>query len=390
MTRKSGDFVGELNDLKGKNIALPTNYYTAEMISKDYPDIIIDYKDGIEESIRAVSLGESDAFVGNLVVISYYIEHLGYSNLKIAAPTDYEKTHIGLAARKDWPELISISQKVFDRVTFEERNTILQKWTSVRYEYGVNMTSIKIYGFYVGLFVVVLFIIILFWNKSLKREIEKRIVIEEKLEQTLINANKKSDERKVLLQEIHHRVKNNLQIIISMLRLQQDGTDEKLEKKLNETITRINAISLVHEKVYLSENVASIELEEYVKNLVEEIIVSFTYDDQPALTVSSNIGEIDLKSLVPLALILNELTTNSLKYGFKNIEKGEITITITQEAGISNMLYHDNGVWVEPHVDYNGFGQTLIDVFTEQLEGNYERTTDNGTAYNFTFKGFLK
>ena len=389
MTRKMGDFVGGLNDLNGKRIALPNNYYTAEIISKDYPNIIIDYKDGIEESIRAVSLGESDAFVGNLVVISYYIEHMGYSNLKIAAPTDYEKTHIGLAARKDWPELISISQKVFDRVTYRERSTILQKWITVRYEHGVNMTKIKIYGFYAGLFVAILFIIVLFWNKSLKKEIEKRKFIEKKLERTLINANKKSDERKVLLQEIHHRVKNNLQIIISMLRLQQDGTDEKLEKKLNETITRINAISLVHEKVYLSENVANIELEEYIKNLVEEVIVSYTYDNKPLLNVSSNIGEIDLKSLVPLALILNELTTNSLKYGFKNIENGAITITIKQEEEeVVNMIYHDNGVWIEPLENSKGFGQTLIDVFTEQLEGHYERTTDSGTTYSFAFKGF--
>lgn len=389
VTRMDGDFVGGLRDLQGKIISLPENYYTGEVISRDYPNIKINYKKGIEEAIKAVSLGESEAFVGNLVVVSYYIEHRGYTNLKIAAPTDYNKAHIGLAARKDWPELISIAQKVFDNISYQEKDAILQKWMKVRYEYGVNMKEVWRYVFFFGSIILIAFIIILLWNKSLKKEITKRKQIEKELEAALSSSNKKSEERKVLLQEIHHRVKNNLQIVVSMLRLQQNDDDEVLAKKLNETITRINSISLVHEKVYLSENVAKINLKQYVTSLAQEILTSYRFETKPKLQVESNIGEVDLKPLVPLALILNELITNSLKYGLEGINEGIINISIYSKTDLIEMKYSDNGIWKEP-TKTTSFGQTLIDVFTEQLGGTYTRNTEKGTAYTFEFKEFLK
>lgn len=388
VTRKDGDFVGGFRDLYGKTISLPKNYYTGEVISRDHPKIHIEYKDDLEQAIKAVSLGEAEAFVGNLVVVSYYIEHMGYSNLKVAAPTDYEKAHIGLAARKDWPELISICQKVFDKISFEEKNAILQKWMKVRYEYGVDMEKVKRYAFIVGAIILIAFIIILLWNKSLQREIKKRIVVEKALESTLQQSNRTSEERKVLLQEIHHRVKNNLQIIISLLRLQQDDDDDELDKKLNETINRINAISLVHEKVYQSENLANIKLEDYVRSLAEDIITSFA-TNVPDLYIESNITNVGLKPLVPFALILNELITNSLKYGLLEVEKGKIEIKIHQEDGKIILDYADNGTWVEPK-KASSFGLSLIEIFADQLRGSYTRETGNGTAYHFVFDQILE
>jgi two-component sensor histidine kinase/ABC-type amino acid transport substrate-binding protein len=383
VTRKDGDFVGELADLRGKTISLPEKYYTGEVISKDYPSINIDYKPGIEDAIKAVSLGEAEAFVGNLVVVSYYIEHMGYSNLKIAAPTNYNKAHIGLAARKDWPELISIAQKVFDNISYEERNAILQKWMKVRYEFGVNMKEIWSYVFIFGSIILVVFIIILLWNKSLKKEINKRERIEKELENALKTTNKKSEERKVLLQEIHHRVKNNLQIIISLLRLQKDNMNEVFTGKIDETISRINSIALVHEKVYQTEDIANIKLQEYILLLAEEIIKSFSDKNKPTLTVKSTIEEIDIKSLIPLALILNELITNSLKYGVKDLENGVIRINIDNHDTVLIMEYYDNGTWIENNKP--SFGLSLIETFTEQLDGSFSRKIENGTSYSFKF-----
>lgn len=388
VTRKDGDFVGGFRDLYGKTISLPENYYTGEVISRDYPEINIDYKPGIEEAIEAVSLDESQAFVGNLVVVSYYIEHMGYSNLKIAAPTNYDKAHIALAARKDWPELISISQKVFDSISYQERDAILQKWMKVRFEYGVNMKEVWSYAAIIGSVVLIAFIIVLLCVQFLKGEVGKRKLIEKALETALNTSNKKSEERKVLLQEIHHRVKNNLQIIISLLRLQKNESDELLEKKLNETITRINAIALVHEKIYHSDDVAHIHLKQYVEELANDIVRSFTRNNVPKLIIESNIDEVDLKNLVPMALILNELVTNSLKYGVVHVENGKISISIERKDEIVYLNYSDNGKWIQPMVNSRGFGHTLIDVFTEQLEGSYEIGTQSGTSYNFNFKNF--
>ncbi|MGB0887335.1 MAG: transporter substrate-binding domain-containing protein [Vicingaceae bacterium] len=389
VTRKDGDFVGGFEDLQNKRVSLPNDYYTSEVIAKDHPKVIIDYKEGIEESIKAVSLGESEAFVGNLVVVSYYIEHRGYSNLKIAAPTDYNKAHIALGAKKEWPELISISQKVFDNISYQERNAILQKWMKVRYEFGVNMEEIWRYVFISGFIILIAFIIILLWNKSLKKEINKRKIIEQKLEVALLNSNKKSEERKILLQEIHHRVKNNLQIIVSLLRLQQNDYEEGLNKKLNQTITRINAIALVHEKIYLTDNLAKIELKQYVEDLSNEIFNSYDVNNTVELNIESNIKEVNLKKLVPLALILNELVTNTLKYGLTNTSNTEVNISFLNKEGVVYFNYADNGSWVSSENDSTGFGHELIDAFTSQLEGKYERKTAPQTMYNFEFKGKL-
>jgi two-component sensor histidine kinase/ABC-type amino acid transport substrate-binding protein len=382
VTRKDGGFIGGLSDLQGKTIALPANYYTGELISKDYPKIKINIRKSIEEAIKSVSLGESEAFVGSLVVASYYIENLGYSNLKIAAPTDYDKAQIGLAARKDWPELISICQKVFDNISIKEKNQIIEKWISVRYEYGMNPNKIKSYVIYALICISLLFVFVLLWTKSLKKEIVKRKEIEKKLEITLADANKKSEERKVLLQEIHHRVKNNLQVIISLLRLQKSEADEILSEKLNETITRISSIALVHEKVYNAENLANIKLKGYIESLASDIITSFSYQNKPILTVNSSIENVDLKPLVPLALILNELITNSLKHGLKNNTSGIIEINISSKGNQLHMTYHDNGTWID-NKEKSNFGLSLIDTFTEQLDGSFSKTTENGTTYTF-------
>lgn len=384
ITNLDAPFIDELADLNGKTVSLPKGYYTAELISKDYPKIKIKYEEGYESSLKSVSLGQSDAFVGNLVVGSYYIKHSGFTNLKIAAPANYEKAHIGLAARKDWPELISISQKVFDNISFQEKNAILQKWIELKHEHSVNYDGIKSYVIYGLLILVVVFIVIIFWTKSLKKEIVKRKEIEKQLEATIIDVNKKSEERKVLLQEIHHRVKNNLQIIISLLRLQKENSDNKLQEKLDEAINRVSAISLVHEKIYHSDNLAKINMNDYVHNLANDIITSFTINNKPSLSVQTNFHDLDVKSLVPMALILNELITNSLKHGLKDFENGKIEINIFVHNNKISMSYSDNGKWIE-NSSKASFGISLIETFTEQLDGSFSRTVENGTTYNFEF-----
>jgi two-component sensor histidine kinase len=279
--------------------------------------------------------------------------------------------------------------KVFDHISYQERDAIFQKWIKVRFEYGVNMKEIWRYVAIAGFLIFMAFMIILLWNKSLKREVAKRILIEQAQEVALDIRNKKSEERKVLLQEIHHRVKNNLQIIVSLLRLQKDESEVLLGEKLNETITRINTIALVHEKIYHSDDLSKIDLKQYITELASNIGSSFTSTNVLRLTAESNIDEVDLKALIPLALILNELITNSLKYGIEGIHNGEIKISVESKDGIVYMNYSDNRTWVKPIAGVKGFGHTLIEVLTEQLEGSFEIETENKTSYSFRFKGFF-
>lgn len=388
-SRDAVGFIGKLEDLNGKQLSLPENYYTGEMIERDYPNIKISYSPRILECLEDVTTGKTDAFVGSLGVVSYYMNHKGFSNLKIAAPTGYDNAQFAMAFTKDNKTLRDIVQKVLEKIPNEKHNEIRNKWISVRYEFGINMAKIKEYAAYTGLIIFLLFAIVLLWNKSLKKEISKRIIIEKDLELALAEVNKTSEERKVLLQEIHPRVKNNLQIIVSMLRLQNNEDDEVLTRKLNETITRINAISLIHEKIYLTDNLAKISLKQYVTTLSSDVVSSMSLDKNPIIIIESNVGEVALKPMIPIALILNELITNSLKYGIKNSNDGEISISLKKEGDVVVMDYSDNGTWIEPENGVTGFGHTLIDVFTEQLGGSFERFVGNGTLYRFKFNDFF-
>ena len=196
VTRKDYDFIGGLADLKGKEMALPKSYFTSENIVSDYPEIKITYTSSVNDALKLVSYSDVDAFVGNLAVVSYYINKEGYTNLKIASPTRYENTDVSFGVRKDWPELVSIVNKVFESIPQEKHNAIKLDWIQIRYEYGVDIRKvIYIVG---GLLLVVLLIIvvILQWNRSLQKEIKKRNIIEEKLENSLLALEKKNEEKR--------------------------------------------------------------------------------------------------------------------------------------------------------------------------------------------------
>lgn len=389
ITRKDYDFVGGLEYLKGKTVAVPESYYTEELLRKDYPDIKIIQTKGIYEAIKAVSLGEADAFVGNLMVASYYIEHRGFSNLKVAAPTDYERSHIALGANKEWPELITIAQKVFDSLTFEEKNAILQKWINVRFEHGVDMKFISRIAIYSLLVVILIIGGFLLWNETLKKEIKQRTEVENELSKSLKEISTQNNERKNLLNEIHHRIKNNLHMVSGLLKLQglESGSAE-VERQLNEAVERVTSIALVHDKIYKSEDTKNLSIKEFLEMLSEEITASFALKNNISVVVEGDFKLVNTNPLPSVALIMNELLTNSLKYAFAKTENPKITIKIQKDNEEVLLTYSDNGKWKEPTKNVRTFGVNLIEIFTEQMEGKFHRSTSQGTIYNFKFNNF--
>jgi len=197
-----------------------------------------------------------------------------------------------------------------------------------------------------------------------------------------------SDEKTVLLQEIHHRVKNNLQIISSLIRLQSYETDDEKVKVLFETsVHRIQAMALIHEKMYQGDDLSKINLEEYLKSLASDIIQSYQTINVINFEIESELEIIGNRTIVPLALIFNELITNSLKYAFAGDSKGEISLCIKLgKADYFTLDYKDNGLWIE-NVKESSFGLELIQTFTDQLDGSVERLSDSsGTKYSFNLK----
>lgn len=195
---------------------------------------------------------------------------------------------------------------------------------------------------------------------------------------------KQNEEKTVLLQEVHHRVKNNLQIISSLLRLQAGELDApEIRDHFEEANNRVRSMALIHEKIYQNQNLANLDLKDYLISLTDELIRTYAYQKEINIKINTtNVGNINIKALVPVALIFNELITNTLKHGFNEMESGTISIDIRMKNNHMFIEYKDDGIWKEQSTS-NGFGTTLIETFTEQLEGKVELDTTNGVHYKF-------
>lgn len=197
-----------------------------------------------------------------------------------------------------------------------------------------------------------------------------------------------SDEKTVLLQEIHHRVKNNLQVISSLIRLQARETEDSKAKKIFEaSVNRIQAMALIHEKMYQGEDLSKINLEEYLNGLAKDIFRSYFDETKIDFIIKSELEIIGNRTIVPLALIFNELITNSLKHAFINEKEGQISIIIKlDENDYFTLDYFDSGKWKEK-VKSTSFGLELIETFTEQLDGTLVRkSNEEGTYFKFKLK----
>lgn len=209
-------------------------------------------------------------------------------------------------------------------------------------------------------------------NKSLK---EKNQLIKNK-----------NETNEIMLKEIHHRVKNNLQIITSLLRLQSREIDfEESEVYFREAINRVSAMAMIHEKLY-QEDLSKIELDNYIHSLVKSLIGNYAVDAEK-VRYKVNVGEvsIDIQRIVPMALILNELVSNSLKHGNISEHIIELSIDLNRIDDSLFLNYHDNGSWKD-ELGKKSFGLQLIDVLCSQLDGEYNLEKEHEINYTFTFK----
>lgn len=215
-------------------------------------------------------------------------------------------------------------------------------------------------------------------------KLHKEAIVNLSLEKERVD--KKNKESVVLLQEIHHRVKNNLQVIVSLLRMQSKGLESNEAKgSFQKAINRIMIMSLVHQNMYETNSLMNIDLKEYIDKLMNNIITANITDVDIKYSLDVDLDHLIPEKIVPLGLILNELITNSLKYAFT--KEGVIDIKIKKKGNDKFSLYYfDNGVWKEK-AEGSSLGLELIEIFTEQLDGSYERTvSDKGTTYEFNFK----
>jgi two-component sensor histidine kinase len=195
-------------------------------------------------------------------------------------------------------------------------------------------------------------------------------------------------ENELLLKEIHHRVKNNLEVVSSLLALQSNQIDDENTKEaMLEGQNRVQSIGIVHQKLYQGKNLGAIEMKDYFINLSDSILDSFGATKRVQVECAMNALNVDIDTAVPLGLIVNELLTNTIKYAFPDGRNGKVQIKLEQQSnGILQMQISDNGVGKGSTIKGTGFGGQLISLLTQQLGGTMKEENNNGTHIFFEFK----
>ena len=215
------------------------------------------------------------------------------------------------------------------------------------------------------------------------RDISERKLVETRLRSSL-------KEKDVLLKEIHHRVKNNLQIVSSLLNLQTEKlSDTKAIELFKESQNRVRSIALFHEKLYQSSDLGRVDIGGYIKGLANGSFVTYGVNpDDIVLAVLTEDIPLDVDAAICCGLIVNELVSNSLKHAFPDRRKGQVEVTL-RSAGTDVVLeVADNGVGFPADLDFRSpstLGLKLVAIFTEQVGGTMDVTREGGTRFSLRF-----
>lgn len=242
-----------------------------------------------------------------------------------------------------------------------------------------------------AIFFIVAFIFTLIIILYIYRGYRKKVVINELLEVQKNEAQRKNEEKNMMLKEIHHRVKNSLQVVSSLIRLQANEVDdERIGKMFEETQNRVLSIARLHEQMYNSENLKEINIKTHFTPLIKDLIKDYNMGVKINLNIDLPDVEMSSKTLIPLGLIINEMISNSLKYAFVGKTEGVITIEIKPIGAVMfEMIIGDNGVGMPKDFDFENstsLGTQLIHIFTEQLNGTIKRLEHEGTFFKIEFE----
>lgn len=204
-------------------------------------------------------------------------------------------------------------------------------------------------------------------------------------------------EKEILLHEVHHRVKNNMSSIASLLSLQADRTpDSAASQALSEARNRLQSMEVLYDKLYRSENIRNVSTEAYLPALVEEIVRVFPSGARVSVDVRIEGFFLEVKTISTLGMIVNELVTNAMKYAFSHRDEGVLTISASRRMvdspsgsqAIARITIADNGRGLPESVDFRtseGFGFSLVDALVDQLNGTITIERGNGTKFFLEF-----
>jgi two-component sensor histidine kinase len=340
--------IGKLQNLQGKYIS------AIESLEKSIDIATEDFGDQFYLNQAYEALGK--AYAGNHNYREAYQAYAEYDKLKKELFTAEADHHI------------SLLQTEFD--VAEKESTIMVQEYQLKKQKSRQTLMILIGG-------LLLFILLLLYNT---------VRINKKKNHLL---KKQNDEKEFLLKEIHHRVKNNLEIVSSLLSLQSEQLeDPKVTEAMQKSQHRVHSMSMIHQKLYQGKSLSSIQMKEYFINLGNYIIESYGASDRVQIVCNMADLELDVDIAIPIGLIVNELLTNSLKYAYPDNRQGIIRLSLEETGSMLHLEVSDDGIGKGYHqkIQGTGFGTQLIDLLTRQLEGKMTLNIKKGTAVSFKFQ----
>ncbi len=240
---------------------------------------------------------------------------------------------------------------------------------------------------FIGILLSIALVSVFFYVKTNKTIKNKNKVIENEK----IRTQKSLVEKEILLKEIHHRVKNNMQMVISLLKIQSlDAKELTVEDFISVSEARINSMVLVHENLYQSQNLSKVDFKEYMNNLITSIISSYQGFKKIELRIDVNEIYFDVQTAIPIGLIINELVNNAYKHAFKNREKGLILIQLVQNDDKYMLMVCDDGLGITDHqINDKGLGLELVKLLVSQIKGVSQIDNSNGTRFTMQFQNVI-
>lgn len=337
------------------------------------------YEEALPYSLQAIELikqtGRNRNLWENYMHVSEIYESLGDTKMALyyhqlyTSELESFKDNIILSLENEAQSKYEVGQKNAT-ILFQDEKISQQKRTKVLYLILTALLGIILFG--------------LLYNYRKKQKRSQQL---EALNSALDIKNKQNE---LLLKEIHHRVKNNLELVKSLIALQSAQLEDSPTKDaMIASQNRVQSMGIIHQKLYQGNNVGSIDMKDYFLNLSDGILDTFNAEDKVKIECAMEQLELDVDTAVPIGLIVNELLTNALKYAFPKDNKGEIKISLTKSNPETlDLEVVDNGIGktIGAGPKGTGFGSQLIKLLTQQLNGQMEEKHDNGTSISFKFK----
>jgi two-component sensor histidine kinase len=334
-------------------------------------------KDGKEKSLQCKN-PYYDIFTNECLQLSY----AGLKNYKLAYQYKqlYHEAQDSFFGKKKW---ITVSRAINQRElqAQEEILNLKQEQQSLKYQNKINRLTL------LGISGGILVLLISMFSAQLKKR-------NQKINQQNLLISESLSEKELLLKEIHHRVKNNLQVISSLLSIQSRQTvDQDVKKAIIEGKSRVRSMSLIHQHLYQLDNLSGVSVQTYINALITEIKEAYGItNNQIEFKTSIDDLTLDVETMVPMGLIMNELLTNSIKHAFTNQRDGQIIVALTEQNEQLILRISDNGDGNISNQDTNtgSFGLKMIKLFMKKLQAEYSFEDENGFSTTISIANYRK